>query len=119
MKLTKLEIGISEIVPTGEYTNARPHMSITFEADNGEIDFEKAEAELTARFNAWLPSIINKAVNNQHIKEDAAANKATPSMCPIHNVPFDLSGVSKKNGRPWAGHKDEHGVMCWKKVSYA
>jgi len=35
-------------------------------------------------------------------------------ICPTHNVPYDKSGISKKNGKPWSAHKLSNGDMCWK-----
>lgn len=110
MKIKELTLSISEIVPMGEFRNAKPMMSITWEVSDGSVDFFAAQDELKERFSAWLPSIINRAEHTIK-KEDQAEN------CYTHNIPFTKSGFTEKDGKKikWSMHRDTNGQVCFGK----
>lgn len=112
MKIKELKISMSEIVPTGEFKNVRPHMEITWEAESGEdMDFEVAQKTLKDRFYAWLPDIINKAEHKEKKEQEA---KEVKERCPIHNIAWEREGVGKNN-KPYAYHKLADGTTCWRR----
>ena len=107
MTIKELTLSISEIVPMGEFRNAKPMMSITWEIDaveNYDKVFEEAKLELKNRFSALLPSIINRAEHNLKV-EDAKNN------CSVHSTAMS-SAISKKTGKPYNFHR-EGKQMCF------
>ena len=101
MTIKDLTLSISEIVPMGEFRNTKPMMSITWE---GDINFEKAQEELKARFSAWLPTIINKAEHKIQVED----NKKN---CSVHSVAMS-EAISKKTGKPYNFHREDK-KMCF------
>jgi hypothetical protein len=126
MKITEISLSMSEIVPTGDYKNTRPHMSITWGVDEVQ-DYDKlfaqAQEEIKARFNAWLPSIINKAQHNQAKSEarSEAQQSGDTQPCPLHKkASGDPVAMKKRAGgffshaRPLNGGWDYCNGSGWK-----
>lgn len=108
-RIKEISLSMSEVVPMGEFRNARPHMSITWEVEGAEdmdIVFKEAQDELKKRFTDWLPTAINSAKHSQ-------TNNTAGVMCQIHNVPLQ-EAISKKTGKPYKFHRVGN-EMCWGK----
>lgn len=93
--------------------------------ENGEIvlvrsekleDFMKDVADMRANFPD-APAVTYSSTAPVTAVRTVPIEQMSGSVdiCPTHNVPYDKSGVSKKNGKPYSMHKLSDGSACFKR----
>ena len=111
MNIKEFVVSKQVIIPKGQFDNVKVMMSITYEHDGFDMDYEHAWNELNQELRKEVARVSSSITPTQ----PSQALMPVESICPTHHVAYDKSGVSAKTNKPWSMHKLADGTACWKK----
>lgn len=113
-KIKEATFSLAQVVPTGDYQNTKPLLSITFEGE--DINFTEAWDKVHEELGIEVTRLQNNVTNSQNVPPPVpkAQNDRVVSeekFCTIHNVPLEKKWSEKKK-KSYFGHMGPDG-MCF------